>query len=418
MAEISDAVQKNTAKILEYLYRNKKTSRVEISQNTQLTPAAVTKIISSLKKAGLVEETGDSERVEKGGGRSRRLIQLKQEAGLVLGIEANMKGIYLSVTDLSGQPVWQQSIPISGYKPEEINQVILDLIAKAQDSLGGKKILFGGLALAGHYDAKTGTIVSNNLRWKSFSLPEIQRNCSFPLCAKNNIECMALGEYLFNEMHTPENFIFLHVGPGLYASFFSSQKIGQEKDFYMGEIGHTIVELNGNQCECGKKGCLQTYISETWLLKRAMDLYRNSESTVLRSLASSPEELTIDSLAAADRLGDSYISSLIQEGISYLSIAAGNTIILHPTEKIYINSELLQKNGYGGQLIEQIRSQLQFVSNKKSMEIELVPFNPYRGSIGSAAKAIYDFLIQENFSGPGFQDPASPAQSFKVRTDA
>ena len=63
---------------------------------------------------------------------------------------------------------------------------------------------------------------------------------------------------------------------------FSIKSLGVlNSNYYLGEIGHTVVDINGPKCECGKQGCLQTYISDSWLLKRARFLFDYSQNTTL-----------------------------------------------------------------------------------------------------------------------------------------
>ena len=53
----------------------------------------------------------------------------------------------------------------------------------------------------------------------------------------------------------------------------------------IGELGHITIQPGGELCECGKKGCLQTFASETWLVRKARLLYRTSSHTFLHQLA-------------------------------------------------------------------------------------------------------------------------------------
>ena len=65
----------------------------------------------------------------------------------------------------------------------------------------------------------------------------------------------------------------------------------------------TIVKADGQPCECGKYGCLQTIASARWLLKYARLLYQNTTDTILKSMADSTEELTIQHITTAYSMG-------------------------------------------------------------------------------------------------------------------
>ena len=153
---------------------------------------------------------------------------------------------------------------------------------------------------------------------------------------------MSLGEYLFHASNSPDKFLFYHIGHGLFCSFFNSSQLGIKENSYIGEIGHTVVDINGPVCECGKKGCLQTYISESWLIKTGQLLFDSSPNNILRSLVASENDITIETIIKAYELGDSYFTNKIDQGLKLLSTSIANTLIIQDREKIYLNSKLFQ----------------------------------------------------------------------------
>ncbi|MGM0209037.1 hypothetical protein IGI96_003561 [Enterococcus sp. DIV0421] len=92
----------------------------------------------------------------------------------------------------------------------------------------------------------------------------------------------------------------------------------------IGEIGHTVVNLDGHFCECGKRGCLQTYTSETWLLKHSKLIYKHSSSTFLHQLVDNERDISIETILYAYELGDSAISKLINTALNYIALTLNN----------------------------------------------------------------------------------------------
>ena len=123
-------------------------------------------------------------------------------------------------------------------------------------------------------------------------------------------------------------FLFYHVGHGLFCSFFHAEQLGIKANYYIGEVGHTVVDINGQLRECGKRGCLQTYISESWLVKNARFLFHQSSSSIFRSLADTAEAIDIDTVIKAYELGDPYFNTQIDLGIRLLSVSVANTLII------------------------------------------------------------------------------------------
>ena len=323
----SEVYIQNVSSVLEFIYRNPRTSRIEISQATGLTPAAVTNIVAELMNKDWIKETGDEVSFVNGSGRRRKVLTLNNSIGYLLGVEFNMKGIFVTITDILGNVISRDYKNINKYAITHINDEIINLIENSITKVDSSKILGAGIAIPAHFDLTSETIISNNDMWKDFNLFEIKKYFSFPFIVENNIECMALGEYLFNPLNTPDKFLFFHVGHGLFCSFFDSANLGIKANYYIGEIGHTVVDINGPKCECGKKGCLQTYISESWLIKNAKFFFENSTNTILSNLVKNSEEISLQTIIAAYKLGDSYFKRNIELGIELLGTSISNTLI-------------------------------------------------------------------------------------------
>lgn len=395
----SDTYLQNVAMVLEYIYRNPKTSRIEISHATGLTPAAITHIVNELIKKQWVLETGDEFKETAGSGRRRKVLVLNHQIGYLIGIEFNMKGIFLAVTDMLGNTLVTTSKLSDDYDVNDINHVITSLISDSIQGLEVDKIFGVGIAIPGHFDATQQSIITNNPMWEHFNLNEIKKSFPFPFAVENNIECMALGQYLFHPLHTPDKFLFFHIGYGLFCSFFNAEHLGPKENYYIGEIGHTVVDLNGPSCECGKNGCLQTYISNSWLLKKAQFLFDHSNNTALKGLVESPDDITIETIINAYELGDIYLNQQIDLGITLLGISVANTLIMHDGDKIYLNSELLSKHKFHNQLLALVKEQLSFIPTKRDIQIEITEINDHRGACGACALVAFSFFIKnKNFS--------------------
>ena len=256
------------------------------------------------------------------------------------------------------------------------------------------KIFGAGIAIPGHFDYDSQTIISNNPLWKAFNLKEISVYFPFPFIVNNNVECMSLGEYLFQAKNSPDKFLFYHIGHGLFCSFFNAEQLGIKNNYYIGEVGHTVVDINGPLCECGKRGCLQTYISESWLIKNARFLFHQSSSSIFRSLVDNAEAIDIDTVIKAYELGDPYFNTQIDLGIRLLSVSVANTLIIQDIDKIYLNSRLFRHDSFQNQLTALIQEQLNFIPTKRNIEIEITQFDDYRGAIGACALASFAFLIK------------------------
>lgn len=393
-SNVSEAFQLNISTILQFIYRNPYTSRIEIANSTGITPAAVTPIISLLLKENVLSENGDVVQKVSGSGRKRKILTLNKDIGIFFGLEFNMKGFFFSATDICGNTLFNIFKDISPTILEKINQTIIEIFSEAREKIGNKKIIGAGIAIPGHYDIINQTVTSNNSMWKEFNLYKIKKEFDFPIIVENNIKSMSFGEYLFNSLNTPDKFSFLHVGHGLFYSYLDSANIKPSLNYYLGEIGHTVVDIDGPLCECGKNGCLQTYISESWILKNAKYLFDNSNYTVLHSLVDSSKDISLKTVMDAYNLNDKLLKNYLEKGVTLLGISTANSLIIQDSSKIFLNSELFENKAFFDQILKTIESQLQFIPTKKKAELEILPYDAYRGSIGACAVACLSFFIK------------------------
>lgn len=388
------ANENHLSKTLHYLFRHPQTSRVEIAAGTSLTRALVTHSISRLQEAGLVRETGEAVRKKKGSGKARRVLELNPDSVCTIGIEFNAAQITAARCRIDGTIDQIIEKPIDQIDLDHLNTEISGLMRSLSES-SPLPVLGYGLAIPGHYDEVNDRIITNNPSWKSFSLQRIREklNTELPLWIENNVECMSYGRYMFRSENSPEEFILLHVGPGLYCSFFDSALTSRKKSDYFGEIGHSVVDINGTLCECGKKGCLQTYISSSWLIKRAEIYLQNGSSEILSQLVSETGILNLEVLQEAYRQKDPYVREILEDGLNRLAVTISNLLIVHDADRIFINSQLLQEPELQEFFNEKIRKQFGFILGFESVPVEILPFRKNRGAQGACALVFYQELI-------------------------
>ncbi|MDN2939736.1 ROK family protein, partial [Streptococcus suis] len=136
-----------------------------ISKSLKITPATITNMISYLVAEKKVIETGDEVRDYIGSGRSRRLITVNSQYRHYIGIEINANGIYLAVTDTIGNLITNSNIKITEYDSKQINEIIIQLVTETLDKFSYLEFGALGIAVPGHFDSKSGHIISNNVKW-------------------------------------------------------------------------------------------------------------------------------------------------------------------------------------------------------------------------------------------------------------
>lgn len=386
----------NRTRILEFMFRHAPVSRATIAENTDITPATVTTTTSSLISENVIFSLGETEHsTETTPGRKRILLDLNPNYKYGIGIEFTEKHITFCITNLKGQIIDHITLNTTNEEITHITEYIAyhieNLMTRNQDI--ASQIIGIGIAVPGKLNNTKTEFLSDYQVWHSFNLQKLKDQFDLPIILENNVRSMAYGQYLFKPKSYPENFAFFHIGMGMHCASIVNGELFKENNYIAGEIGHTIVQVDGRRCECGKYGCLQTYASERWLLQATKLLYQNDCSAILKSLVNSEDSITTQHILTAYTLGDPIINQYISEALKYLSITVSNIyIILHPS-KVFLHGELFHNEEICKELLSQINTQLAFLGNNYSNSIEIVPYSSLNGAIGASALAINTYFI-------------------------
>jgi len=144
-----------------------------------------------------------------------------------------------------------------------------------------------------------------NLPWKGVLDFTKDIECAFgkKTIVTNDGNAAALGEMAYGKAKNMRDFVVLTVGTGLGSGIVVNGELVYGKDGFAGELGHTLVNANGRNCDCGKKGCLETYVSATGIKRTVYKLLADyTEPSVLRSI--SFDQLSTRTITAAAAEGD------------------------------------------------------------------------------------------------------------------
>lgn len=139
-----------------------------------------------------------------------------------------------------------------------------------------------GMGVPGMIDSKRGEVVySNNLAWEHFFITEsVEKLTGLPVKIANDANVAALGETKFGCGKDYNNTVMLTLGTGVGSGIVIDGKLFEGNRSAGAELGHSVIVAGGEQCTCGRKGCLETYASATALIrdtKRAMQANKDSK---------------------------------------------------------------------------------------------------------------------------------------------
>lgn len=268
----------NKSIVLNKIRTSEPISRAQIAKETKLTPPTVSSIVRELIEQELVVE---SELGKSQGGRKPTMLLINKNGYYVIGVDAGPRTIKCVLSNLSGQLKDRAVVSID---PPLTNETFLTLLKDSvkkilQKVRNPEKVIGIGVAMHGVVDFETGTsLVAPILQLKNIPIKEeLERALNFEVKVENDARAMALGESWFGQHGQISSMVAVNIGSGVGAGVVVDGKLYHGATDLAGEIGHMTIDMNGEICECGNRGCLEAYASAPSIVKRANRKMPNKE---------------------------------------------------------------------------------------------------------------------------------------------
>lgn len=275
--------------LIRQLYRHGPLSNQELSVLLGTSPSTVTTAARKLRADGVIaiQDARHFNRKLQAGERRKKTYQLDPAYGFAVVVEVDFDCLVvhecrfdLSVTD-------SRRIPLAGYETEKLlDRVDMELAAYLNGRTGGR-LLGIGLSVPGQVDVVR-RIGIHNTRIENWTNVDLNRFASYSenLVAENVANAVAIGEHLRGSARDVEDFLVLHVGNGAGMGIVIGGRLHRGHNFAAGEAGHVIVdEASGVTCNCGNRGCLESFVSRRAVLKNLGELREsNVPSGILSTL--------------------------------------------------------------------------------------------------------------------------------------
>jgi predicted NBD/HSP70 family sugar kinase len=180
---------------------------------------------------------------------------------------------------ITGQVLCALEEALIGTQPEDVCRQAARLVARTQAQLTqrGVQLCGVGVGLPGAFDDTNGMLrFAPNLGWRNVNfLPLITQALMLagvpPVAVhvQNEADTAALSEYEFSDLSAKDSLIFVTCGAGVGAGIVLNDRLFTGMQGMAGEIGHSILQIDGPLCSCGRKGCAETFFGARALAARA-----------------------------------------------------------------------------------------------------------------------------------------------------
>ena len=266
-----------------------------------------------------------------------------------VGIDIGGTNTKIGIVDKSGHCYAHTSIvtPTSGKIEDFIKNMSLEIEnLKTQLSPNIQLVGIGiGAPNANYYK---GTIEhAPNLAWKGvIEFAEMfKKYYKLPIFLTNDANAAAIGEMVYGGAKGMNDFIVITLGTGLGSGLVANGKLIYGHDGFAGELGHTTVDPYGRHCACGKRGCLETYVSATGIKRTIYKLIADfTEPSLLKDI--SFNQLSPKTITDAAQAGDKIALEAFEQTGQILGLKLADTVAYTSPQAIFLFGGLAQSGDF------------------------------------------------------------------------
>jgi predicted NBD/HSP70 family sugar kinase len=324
----------NNQLILRTIYDYDAISRAELARLTRLTRTTVSDVVANLIARELVEEVGHG---ISSGGRQPILLRMSDDSRHLIGINLINGELAGATINLRGTIRQRACRVLQRYDAESVLALVYEVIDELIGS-ASSRLLGIGISTPGLMDVSAEVVRrAVNFGWQDLHLKAlIQARYRLPVYMGNLAHMAALAEYTFGGGQDRENLVVIHIGQGIGAGIILQGALFHGDAYGAGEIGHAVVVEQGQLCNCGNHGCLETVADSRAIVRRAQQLARTEPASLLHLNVAAIEAIGFDHVVRAFQNGDHTVAQIIAEVGRYLGIAIAQLVSILNIERIVI----------------------------------------------------------------------------------
>lgn len=307
-----------------------------------------------------------------------------------IGIDLGGTNIAVGIVDEHGTILCKGSVPTKLPRPygpiiEDMAGISLQTLEKSGYTLDDVAAI--GVGVPGVADPETGVIpFCTNLAWHNVPFREVfQQHINKPLFVDNDATVAGFAEYVAGVSAGTQSSVFLTLGTGLGGGIVIDGKPYSGSHHVGSEIGHIIIEMDGELCTCGMRGCFERYGSATALIREGRRaLAQHPESLIGTLCGQNPERINAKMVIDAAKESDPVALKVFRR-YTY-ALAVGIVSIIN-----FIDPEVVVLGGgvslAGDFLLNGVREAIKPMVFFKALpycEVKLAKLGPDAGIIGAA----------------------------------
>jgi glucokinase len=316
---------------------------------------------------------------------------------LVLGVDVGGTTIAAGAVTAAGEVILEQRVPTRAGGPGRAVETIGALIDAIRGEVAhlGHALTAIGVGVPGPVDTVAGRIGEHvphvpELAGRPLAA-ELAATLALPVIVDNDVNALALGEWMFGAGRGARSLVVLASGTGFGAGIVLDGRLVRGAAGFGGELGHTPVKFDGPPCWCGGRGCLAIYASGRGIAEAARArVALHPEAPLLAAAGGDPLAITAPLVFRAAREGEPVASSIVDEACRALGAMLG-TIVNG------LNPEVVVLTGGVAESLRPLETRILKAAGEYAFDralaltrIAIVPGDKRTSMRGAAALAMYE----------------------------
>src|SRR5690625_3925342 len=241
-----------------------------------------------------------------------------------------------------------------------------------------------GIGVPGIVNNDGEIVLAPNLDWKNVDLKiTLQEKYNLPVIIDNEANAGAYGEKRFGVGKNFHDIIYVSIGIGIVVGLILNGELYKGNNGFSGELGHMTIEVNGEKCRCGSKGCWELYASEQALLRRTKQLHihgRENAEISLEYLLNLAEDGHKDAILLFEEIGE------------YIGIGIKNIFNTFNPEQVIIGNRIAVAEKWIKEPINKRLINQTLWPHQENLQLNFSELSTHSTALGIAAYSIENFL--------------------------
>ncbi len=307
-----------------------------------------------------------------------------------IGIDLGGTNIKVGVVDENYNIVGRSNIKTNLPRPAEeiVDSIVEGVKLACEDAkISVSDVNSIGIGTPGTANRNTGVVLySCNLGFNNFELGGmLSEKLGTEVFVENDANAAAFGEVVNGAGKGYKNVVVITLGTGVGGGIIIDGKIYTGFNFCGAELGHSVIEYNGRQCGCGRKGCFEAYSSATALINFTKEAMAEDKETKMWEIAGSIDG--VDGKTAFDgfRAGDKTATDVVNKYINYLGCGLTNVVNIFQPEVLLIGGGICKEGeNLTKPLLEYIAKESYCIDPNCSTKLDIAKLGNDAGIIGAA----------------------------------